>query len=119
MLIYCHYSIPHAVICLLSSSQKSNCFLAIFIRYLKKCVQIGLKKCDYILFYRMNSEKFNVMDMNERDLEKLSKAELINLVEKLQNKARKPKIAIVDDGNGQVPQPQKPKRRIPPRYPKT
>ena len=27
------------------------------------------------------------MDMNERDLEKLSKAELINLVEKLQNKA--------------------------------
>ena len=29
----------------------------------------------------MNSEKFNVMDMNERDLEKLSKAELINLVE--------------------------------------
>ena len=31
------------------------------------------------------------MNMNERDLEKLSKTELINLVEKLQNKARKTK----------------------------
>ena len=30
------------------------------------------------------------MNMNERDLEQLSQAELINLVEKLQNKARKP-----------------------------
>ena len=53
------------------------------------------------------------MNMKERDLEKLSKAELINLVEKLQNKARKSKIAIVDDDNGQVPQPQKPTRRNP------
>ena len=60
-----------------------------------------------------------IMDMNERDLEKLSKAELINLVEKLHNKARKPKIAIVDDGNGQVPQPPKPTRRIPPGDPKS
>ena len=77
------------------------------------------------------------MNMNERDLEKLSKAKLIkmveklqnkarkptekpsNLVEKLQNKARKPKIAIIDDDNGQVPQPQKPTGRIPPRDPKT
>ena len=71
----------------------------------------------------MDSEKFNVMDMNERDLEKLSNAELISLVEKLQNKARKPKVARVDDDNGQVPptitQPQKPTRRIPPRDPKT
>ena len=73
---------------------------------------------------------------SERNLEKLNKAELIslveklqnkamkstekpsNLVEKLQNKARKPKIAIVDDDNGQVPQLQKPTRYIPPRDPK-
>ena len=85
----------------------------------------------------MNSKICNIMNMNERDLEKLSKAELINLVEKLQNKARKPiekpsnlieklqnearkpKIAIVDDGNGQVVQPQKPTRHNPPRDPKT
>ena len=67
----------------------------------------------------MNSEIFNVMDMNERDLEKLSKAELIKMVEKLQNKARKPKIVIVDDDNGQVPQLQKPTRSIPPGDPKT
>ena len=40
------------------------------------------------------------------------------MVEKLQNKAREPKIAIVDDDNGHVPQPQKPTRRIPPRDPK-
>ena len=59
------------------------------------------------------------MNMNERNLERLSKAELIKMVEKLQNEARKPKIAIVDDGNGQVPHPQKPTRRIPPRDPKT
>ena len=57
--------------------------------------------------------------MNERDLKKLSKVELINLVEKLQNKARNPKIAIVDDGNGQVLQPQQPTRHIPPRGPET
>ena len=78
--------------------------------HLKKCVQRGLKKCDCILFYRINSE---------RNLEKLSKAKLINLVEKLQNKTRKPKIAIVDDDNGQVPQPQKLIRHVPPRDPKT
>ena len=51
----------------------------------------------------MNSEISNVIDVNESDLEKLSKAELIKMVEKLQ----KPKIVIVDDDNGQVPQPQK------------
>ena len=43
--------------------------------------------------------------MNERDLEKLSKAELIKMVEKLQKKARKPKIVIVDDDYRQVPPP--------------
>ena len=41
------------------------------------------------------------------------------MVEKLQNKARRPKIATVNDDNGQVPQPQKPKRHISPRDPKT
>ena len=74
---------------------------------------------------------------SERNLEKLSKAELINLVEKLQNKVRKPtekpsnlveklqnkgrkpKLAIVDDDNGQVPQLEKSTRSIPPRDPKT
>ena len=51
------------------------------------------------------------MNMNERNLKRLSEAELINMVEKLQNKARKPKIAIVDDGNGQVLQPALPRLR--------
>ena len=59
------------------------------------------------------------MNMNERNLGRLSKAELTKMVEKLPNKARKPKIAVVDDGNGQVLQPQKPTRSIPPRDPKT
>ena len=45
----------------------------------------------------MNSEISNVIDMNKRDLEKLSKAELIKMVKKLQKKAKKPKTAIVDD----------------------
>ena len=67
----------------------------------------------------MNSEISNVIDMNERDLKKLSKAELIKMVEKLQKKAKKPKIVIVDDDNGQVPQPQKTPKHIPPRDPKT
>ena len=67
----------------------------------------------------MNSEIFNVIDMNERDLEKLSKTELIKMVEKLQKKAKKPKIVIVDDDNGQVPQPRKTAKHIPPRDPKT
>ena len=69
---------------------------------------------------------------SERNLEKLSTAELINLVEKLQNKARKPrnlvekqqnkarkpKIAIADNSNKQVPprdpKPPKPNRPPPP-----
>ena len=61
--------------------------------------------------------------MNERDLEKLSKVDLIKMVQKLQKKARKPKIAIADNNYKQVPQPiaksQKAPRRIPPRDPKT
>ena len=56
---------------------------------------------------------------SERNLEKFSKAELIDLVGRLRNGDRKPKIELVDDDNGQVPQPQKPARPIPPRDPKT
>ena len=71
----------------------------------------------------MNSEISYVIDVNERDLEKLSEAELTKMIEKLQNKAKKPKIAIVDYDNGHVPPPivqlQKPTRCIPPRDPKT
>ena len=62
-------------------------------------------------------------DMNERDLEKLSKVEFIKLVQKLQKKAKKPKIGIVDNDHRQasspIAQPQKSPRRIPPRDPKT
>ena len=36
----------------------------------------------------MNSEISNIIDMNESDLEKLSKAELIRMVEKLKKKLR-------------------------------
>ena len=61
--------------------------------------------------------------MNERDLEKLSNVVLIKMVQKLQKKARKPKISIVDNDYKQVSQPiaksQKPPRHIPPRDPKT
>ena len=32
------------------------------------------------MVYRMNSEIYNVIDMSEKDLEKLSKAELIKMV---------------------------------------
>ena len=66
----------------------------------------------------MKSEISNVIDMNKRDLKKLSKAELIKMVEKLQKEARKLKIAIVDDDNGQIPQPQKTHKHISPRGPK-
>ena len=49
----------------------------------------------------MNSEISSKIDMNERNLEELSNAELIrmvkNLQKKLQKKAKKPKIVIVDD----------------------
>ena len=53
----------------------------------------------------MNSEISNVIDMNKRDLEKLSKAELIKMVKKLQKKAKKPKIVIVDDDYRPFPPP--------------
>ena len=41
------------------------------------------------------------------------------MVDKLQNRAKKPKVAIVDDDNGQVPQPEKTPKYILPRDPKT
>ena len=41
------------------------------------------------------------------------------MVEKLQNKAKKPKIIIADDDNRQVPQPQKTPKHIPLGDPKT
>ena len=53
----------------------------------------------------MNSEISNVIDLNKRDLEKLSKAELIKMVKKLQKKAKKSKIVIVDDDYRPVPPP--------------
>ena len=59
------------------------------------------------------------MNMNDRDLERLSKAELIKMVEKLQNKARKPNIAIVFDDKEQVSKPQEPTKYIRSRDPKT
>ena len=43
----------------------------------------------------MKSEKSNLIDMNKQDLKKLSKAELIRLILKLEN--RKPEIIVVDD----------------------
>ena len=55
--------------------------------------------------YRMNSEISNIIDMNERDLEKLNKVELMKMVEKLQKKAKKPKIVTVDDDYRQVTPP--------------
>ena len=67
----------------------------------------------------MNSETSNVIDMNEINLEKISKTELIKVVEKLQKNAKKPKIVIINDDSGQVPQPTtKTPKHIPPRDPK-
>ena len=63
--------------------------------YLKKCIQRGLKKCDCILFYRMNMNDNNYittlpkrdlktssyrMNMNKKDLKRLSKSQLIKLL---------------------------------------
>ena len=68
-------------------------------RDLKKCVQKGLKKCDYTIYMDMNMNKRDLktlkenalvssIDMNERDLEKLSKSELIKMLLK-QKKSKK------------------------------
>ena len=54
--MYCYYSIPHTVICLLSSSQKSNRFLAISIRYLKECAltYINMSIIEKVFKYEAN-----------------------------------------------------------------
>ena len=71
----------------------------------------------------MNSEMSNVIDMNQRDLEKLSQAELVKMVEKMQKKAKKPKTVMEDDDHKQtsspIAQPQKTPKHIPPRDAKT
>ena len=71
----------------------------------------------------MNSEMSNVIDMNQRDLEKLSQAELVKMVEKMQKKAKKPKTVMEDDDHKQTSSPiaqsQKTPKHIPPRDPKT
>ena len=43
----------------------------------------------------MKSEKSNHIDMNKRDLKKLSKSELIELL--LKQEKKKPEIIVVDD----------------------
>ena len=63
--------------------------------YLKKCVKKGLKKCDYTIYMNMNMNKENhitilpkrdlktrsyKMDMEKKDLKKLTKGQLIKLL---------------------------------------
>ena len=75
----------------------------LIIIYLKKCVQRGLKKYDYILLYRMNMNDNNYMttlpkrdlktssykmNMNKKDLKKLSKSQLIKLFLKQEKNGR-------------------------------
>ena len=45
----------------------------------------------------MKSEKSNHIDMNKKDLKKLSKSELIKMLLKLEAKQKKPEIIIADD----------------------
>ena len=63
-----------------------------------KCVQKGLKKYDYNI------------DMNKRDLKKLSKNQLIKLL--MEREEKKPKIIVVDDTKP-VPTPRTYKSRPP------
>ena len=73
--------------------------------YLKKCVQKGSKKCDYTIYMDMNdydyittllkrslkTRSYN-MDMNKKDLKRLSKSQLIKLL--LKQEAKKPSNSI-------------------------
>ena len=73
--------------------------------YLKKCVQKGLKKCDYTIYMDMNdydyittllkrglkTRSYN-MDMNKKDLKRLSKSQLIKLL--LKQEAKNPSNSI-------------------------
>ena len=69
------------------------------------CVQKGLKKCDYNIDMDMSTttlpkkglKKYDYnIDMEKKDLEKLTKDQLIELLLK-QKKSKKPKVVIVDD----------------------
>ena len=69
-----------------------------------KCVQKGLKKCDYNI------------DMEKKDLKKLTKGQLIELL--LKQEKKKPKVVIVDDTKPTRPKgfrdrPRKPTRAPP------
>ena len=89
-----------------------------------KCVQKGLKKCDYIIYtmtlpkkglkkydYNIDMEKRDLkkydytmyMDMEKEDLKKLSKGQLIRLL--LKKEKKKPKVVIVDDTKPTRPPP--------------
>ena len=66
------------------------------------CVQKGLKKCDYNIDMDMNTvtlpkkglKKYDYnIDMEKKDLEKLTKNQLIELL----LKQKKPKVVIIDD----------------------
>ena len=93
-----------------------------------KCVQKGLKKCDYTIYtmtlpkkglkkydYNIDMEKRDLkkydytmyMDMEKEDLKKLSKGQLIRLL--LKKEKKKPKVVIVDDTK-----PTRPNRPPPP-----
>ena len=105
--------------------------------YLKKCVQKGLKKCDYTIYMDMNDNDYITtlpkrglktisykMDMEKKDLKKLSESELIKMLLK-QKKSKKVRNhedllnndPFKDEVSQPVPQPitlpQKPTRRIP------
>ena len=75
--------------------------------YLRKCIQKGLKKCDYSIYMDMNMNDNNNMttlpkrglkarsynmDMNKKDLKRLSKLQLIKLL--LKQEAKKPSDSI-------------------------
>ena len=73
--------------------------------YLKKSIQ-DLKKCEYRSLYRMNMNKDHIttlpkrdlktrsynMDMNKKDLKRLSKSQLIKLL--LKQEAKKPSNSV-------------------------
>ena len=73
--------------------------------YLKKCVQKGLKKCDYTIYMDMNDNNYMTtlpkrglktrsynMNMNKKDLKRLSKSQLIKLL--LKQESKKPSNSV-------------------------
>ena len=105
----------------------------LIIIYLKKCVQRDLKKCDVTIYMDMNKKdhimtllkrdlktrSYN-MDMNKKDLKKLSKSELIKMLLK-QKKSKKVRNhedlldndPFKDEVSQPITLPQKPTRPIP------